>query len=293
MNTIFLGDDASPIRLTTIDIKLNGEKQTIVPVRTKFSLTPMSSTIKGIAIAIKDEDILPSTICFAKPDIFIEEGIELFQLDGHTLPSEMPSDAPQVLVYLDKADNVQLLGTRDLTAHTAVIVDCTSVADAYEKVARTAYLSQVPTKNEWLGLAATKDDALKIIFDFANEHGMAGTATQGYFGLDMKISLLQSQAIVKEKSIVLNRTKEQATRLLDAVVTAFGARNARQTRYIKAINWCINEYGFDLTISALQNVSLTEKLNIDSIGCDKKIQCLQGLMIEHIAQLKMKQESTN
>ena len=291
MDIKFVGDDESPIRLVTVDINLNGKPKTIVPVRTKFSLNPIAPKIEGIAIAIKDEDILPSTICFAKPDIFIAEGLDLIQLNGDALPADLPSDAPEVLVYLDKADNIQLLGTRDLTVHTAVIVNCTSVADAYDKVAKTAYLSQVPTKNEWLGLAATKDNTLNTILDFANKHGMAGTATQGYFGLDMKVSLLQSQAIVKTKTIELHRTTEQATRLLDAVVTAFGARNARQTRYIKAINWCINEYGFDLTISALQNVSLTEKIQIDSIGCDKKIQCLQGLMIEHIAQLKIKQES--
>lgn len=291
MNIIFIGDKESPTRLATVDIKINGKIKTIIPVRTKFSMNPLSPKVEGIAAAIKDDDILPSTICFTKPDIFLSEGIELLQLNGELLPTEMPSDAPEVLVYLDKADNIQLLGARDLTAHTAVIVECTSVADAYDKVAKTAYLSQVPTKNEWLGLAATKDNTLNTILNFANEHGMAGTATQGYFGLDMKVSLLQSQAIVKSKTIELQRTKEQATKLLDAVVTAFGARNAKQTRYIKAINWCINEYGYDLTISALHNVSLTEKIHIDSMGCDKKISCLQGLMIEHIAQLKMEQAS--
>lgn len=291
MQIIFVGDTESPIRLATVDIKINGKIKSIVPVRTKFSMNPIVSKVEGIAAAISDEDILPSTICFTKPDAFIKEGIELIQLTGEALPKDLPSDAPEVLVYLDKADNVQLLGVRDLTVHNSVIIDCIGVADAYDKVAKTAYLSQVPTKNEWLGLAATKDNTLNTILDFANKHGMAGTATQGYFGLDMKVSLLQSQAIVKTKAIELQRTEEQATTLLDAVVTAFGARNARQTRYVKAINWCINEYGFDLTISALRNVSLTEKIHIDSMGCDKKISCLQGLLIEHIAQLKIKQES--
>lgn len=289
MNTIFLGDEDSPIRFTTVDIKLNGETKTIVPVRTVFSLTPASTKINGVAIAIKDEDILPSTICFAKPDVFIAEGVELIQLNGDVLPADLPSDAPEVLVYLDKADNVQLLGSRDLTAHTAVVIDCTSVADAYDKVAKTAYLSQVPNKNEWLGLAATKDDALKVIHDFANRHGMSGTATQGYFGLDMNISLLQNQAIAESRHIELKRTAEQTSALLDAAVTAFGAKGAKQTRYIKALNWSINEYGFDLTLQAIQNVDLKEKLYIDKATCDNKINCLQGVIMEHILQLKGQQ----
>lgn len=289
MKTIFLGDDDSPIRFTTVDINLNGETKTIVPVRTVFSLTPASTKINGVAIAIKDEDILPSTICFAKPDVFIAEGVELIQLNGDVLPADLPSDAPEVLVYLDKADNVQLLGSRDLTAHTAVVIDCTSVADAYDKVAKTAYLSQVPNKNEWLGLAATKDDALKVIHDFANRHGMSGTATQGYFGLDMNISLLQNQAIAESRHIELKRTAEQTSALLDAAVTAFGAKGAKQTRYIKALNWSINEYGFDLTLQAIQNVDLKEKLYIDKATCDNKINCLQGVIMEHILQLKGQQ----
>lgn len=289
MKIQFMGDVNNPIRLCTIDIKLTGEIKTIVPVRTMFSLTPASTNVKGVAVAIKDEDILPSTICFAKPYIFLAEGVELIQLNGDVLPADLPSDAPEVLVYLDKADNVQLLGSRDLTAHTAVVVDCTSVADAYDRVAKTAYLSQVPTKNEWLGLAATKDDALKIIHDFANRHGMAGTTTQGYFGLDMKISLLQKQAIVQSKHIELKRTTEQASALLEAAVTAFGAKGAKQTRYIKALNWSINEYGFDITLQAIQNVSLTEKLHIDQATCDNKINCLQGVIMEHILQLKNQQ----
>lgn len=286
MKMIFIGDEVSPIRLCTVDIKLNGEIKQIVPVRTQFSQMPQASRIDGIINSINDEEILPTTICFAKLDIFKDEGIELMQLNGELLPSELPNDAPEVLVYLDKADNIQLLGSRDLTRHTAVIIDCKSVAEAYDKVAKSAYLSQVPNKNEWLGLAATKDDTLKVIHDFANKHGMSGTTVQGYFGLDMKVSLLQSNAIVQSKPIEIKRTEAQASALLDVVVSAFGARGAKQTRYIKAINWCINEYGFDLTVQALKNVSLTEKLNIDKATCENKINCLQGLMIEHIQQLR-------
>lgn len=286
MKILFIGDEEAPKRLCTVDIKLNGEIKQIVPVRTQFSQEPLSSRIDGIINAISDDDILPTTICFAKPDIFKAEGIELVQLNGDLLPSELPSDAPEVLVYLDKADNIQLLGSRDLTRHTAVIIDCESVAEAYDKVAKSAYLSQVPNKNEWLGLAATKDDTLKVIHDFANKHGMSGTTVQGYFGLDMKVSLLQSDAIVESKPIEIKRTEAQVSTLLDAVVSAFGARGAKQTRYIKAVNWCINEYGFDLTVQALKNVSLTEKLHIDKTTCENKINCLQGVMIEHIHQLK-------
>lgn len=49
------------------------------------------------------------------------------------------------MVYLDKADNVNLLGLTDEPLQ-AELVECDSVADAYHRVATTAYLSQCPSR---------------------------------------------------------------------------------------------------------------------------------------------------
>ena len=56
------------------------------------------------------------------------------------------------MVYLDKADNVNLLGLTDEPLQ-AELVECDSVSDAYRRVATTAYLSQCPSKDEWIGYA--------------------------------------------------------------------------------------------------------------------------------------------
>ncbi len=86
------------------------------------------------------------------------------------------------MVYLDKADNVNLLGLTDEPLQ-AELVECDSVADAYHRVATTAYLSQCPSKDEWIGYAGivTGDELFLNIRKFGIMYSMSGTAVQGYF----------------------------------------------------------------------------------------------------------------
>lgn len=51
---------------------------------------------------------------------------------------------------------------------------------------------------------------------------------------------------------------------MKATVQAFGVKAAKQTRYIKAINYGISEYGFDTVCDVLNSIEATEKLRIGS-----------------------------
>ena len=75
---------------------------------------------------------------------------------------------------------------------------------------------------------------------------------------------------------------------MKATVQAFGAKSAKQTRYIKAINYCISLYSFDLVCQALNNIGATEKLQLEASKCEDKIQCLQGILMEQLAKLNNK-----
>ena len=102
----------------------------------------------------------------------------------------------------------------------AEIVECDSVADAYQRVATTAYLSQCPSKDDWIGFAGivSKDKLLLQIKKFSNSFGMNGTAAQGYFGLDTTTSLMQSKAILASALLPKgeHRTYSQAEILMKA-----------------------------------------------------------------------------
>ena len=72
---------------------------------------------------------------------------------------------------------------------------------------------------------------------------------------------------------------------MKATVQAFGAKAAKQTRYIKAINYCISEYGFEIVCEALNGIEADEKIKLDAAKCEDKVQCLQGIIIEQVISL--------
>ena len=197
------------------------------------------------------------------------------------------------MVYLDKADNVNLLGLTDEPLQ-AELVECDSVSDAYRRVATTAYLSQCPSKDEWIGYAGivTGDELFLNIRKFGIMYSMSGTAVQGYFGISTTVSLLQSKALAMSSSLFKEeyRTYAQAEQLMKATVQAFGVKAAKQTRYIKAINYCISEYDFNMVCNVLNSIEATEKLRIEAAKCEDKISCIQRLIIERVIKMRNAQQ---
>ena len=86
------------------------------------------------------------------------------------------------------------------------------------------------------------------------------------------------------------RTYAQAEQLMKATVQAFGVKAAKQTRYIKAINYGISEYGFDTVCDVLNSIEATEKLRIEAAKCEDKISCIQHLIIERVIEMRNAQQ---
>lgn len=289
MTILNMGTDTAPKWFAVATVSINGKEQEIIPAFTEYSIQRKDFSKDKIYEKIDKSKILPTVFCFAKPDIFIKENVRLFDYSGREL-TDVPNESPQIMVYLDKADNINLLDL-DIPLK-AELIDCESVADAYHHVATTAYLSQCPSKDDWIGLAGivSKDQLLLEIRRFGNSFGMNGTTAQGYFGLSTTTSFLQSKAISTSPLLPKGdfRTYQQAEILMKATVQAFGAKAAKQTRYIKAINYCISLYSFTLVCQALNNIGATEKLQLDASKCEDKVQCLQNILIEQLARLTYK-----
>ena len=96
-----------------------------------------------------------------------------------------------------------LLARFDGWATASWISGSDSVADAYRRVATTAYFSQCPSKDEWIGYAGivTGDELLLNIRSFGEKYSISGTAVQGYFGISTTVSLLQSKALAMSSSL--------------------------------------------------------------------------------------------
>lgn len=268
----------------TIEIKLNGKQQKIIPVKTEFSMSSQAKAKDEILTGIKADMLLPTVMCFCKPEIFISANKPLFTLDGRQIPSDF-NPKEKMLVYLDKADNVQLLTRSDAEPFISTIVNCKSVEDAIAKISASAYVSQIPTKNDWTGYAGAKDMIAAAIKRFADKYHIQGTVAQAYFGVNVKGSVLQNIAIFGTQQISGARTEEQATTLLEAVAQAFGAKCAGQTRYLKGVNFSINKYGFAIVVKALNNIGGKEKLQVAAASCEDKASCLQDLLTNQITEL--------
>lgn len=143
MKHVNLGTATAPKWFAVATVSINGKEQKIIPAFTEYSIQRKDFSKDKIYEKIDKSKILPTVFCFAKPDIFIKENVRLFDYSGREL-TDVPNEAPQIMVYLDKADNINLLDL-DIPLK-AELIDCESVADAYHHVATTAYLSQCPSK---------------------------------------------------------------------------------------------------------------------------------------------------
>lgn len=271
--------DGSTFWYQTIEIELGGIQQTIIPARTRFSIESHAKAKDEILSKIDYGKVLSTTFSFCDSELFISAGEPLFSLSGHKIPSDFKSDY-KVYVFLDKADNIQLLGKIDV--HHSEIVACSSVEDAMKRVSTSFYVSQVPNQKEWLGLAGANDTTIASIHSFAARYRISGTAAQSYFGVMEKTSVLQNIAIFGNQVITGARTKIEATKLYKGVVQAFGTKCAGQTRYIKGINFCVKQYGLETVVSALSSIGADEKLQVDAASCEDKASCLQTLLIHQI-----------
>ena len=239
MKCLNFGSEEAPKWYFATTILINGEELEIIPAFTDYSLKHKNFEKDKVFKAIDKSKLLPTVFCFCDAKPFYAENVPLYDYVGSKIEN-LPDNAPAVMVYLDKADNVNLLGLTDEPLQ-AELVEYDSVSDAYRRVATTAYLSQCPSKDEWIGYAGivTGDELFLNIRKFGIMYSMSGTAVQGYFGISTTVSLLQSKALAMSSSLFKEeyRTYAQAEQLMKATVQAFGVKAAKQTRYIKAINY--------------------------------------------------------
>ena len=259
MKCLNFGSEEAPKWYFATTILINGEELEIIPAFTDYSLKHKNFEKDKVFKAIDKSKLLPTVFCFCDAKPFYAENVPLYDYVGSKIEN-LPDNAPAVMVYLDKADNVNLLGLTDEPLQ-AELVECDSVADAYRRVATTAYFSQCPSKDEWIGYAGivTGDELFLNIRKFGIMYSMSGTAVQGYFGISTTVSLLQSKALAMSSSLFKEeyRTYAQAEQLMKATVQAFGVKAAKQTRYIKAINYCISQYDFDTVCNVLNSIEAT------------------------------------
>lgn len=270
------------VALATVDVLINGEQKEIIPAFTKFSIKRKDCQKNKILENIDKKKILPTPFAFTGSKPFRDENVILLDYNGVEIPAELDGNA---LVYLDDPKTINLFELLEEPL-TSIMVECESVAEAYSLVATTFALSQLPAKDEWIGLGAatTQENVLSQILQFAKDKKMNGTAAQAYFGLSYRISSLQKAAITMVTPLedMKFRSLDEATALFQATENAFGTRYAIQTRYVKALNTSIKFYTLNEVIEALNAMDEVTKKAIINAPCEEKRQFIQNFITKQV-----------
>lgn len=269
------------IALAVTNVSINGEVKEVIPAFTKYSIRrrDLSKTMESV----DKTKVLPTVFGFTSSSIFRAENVQLLDFNGNEIPAELDE---HVLVYLDKADNLNLFEclTEPLTAQ---LVECENVADAYNRVSTSFVLSQLPQKDDWVGLceATTSDNVLSQIREFANTHKVNGTVAQAYFGLRYTIAELKRSAVSKTSPLgddTTFRSKEEAERLYSVAAEYLTARAAKQTRIARALNTSAKKYTVDDVVSALKDIKLNDQKAILEATCDEKESAVTSYIAEYM-----------
>lgn len=271
------------VKFAAVTVSINGEQKDIIPAFTKYSINRKDLSKNKILENIDKNKILPTLFAFTGTKPFRDDNIVLFDYNGVEIPQELDEN---VLVSLDKPDTINLFGVLD-APFNSVMVECDTVAEAYSRVATTFAISQMPKKDEWIGLgiATTKDNVLSQILQFANDNKMNGTTAQVYFGLSYNISSLKKAAITMASPLedAKFRSKEEATKLFQAVEKALGTRCAVLTKYVKALNMSINRYSLNEVVEVLSEFDKDLKQSILDAQSNERSQLIQAILSEKIA----------
>ncbi|MEL5892337.1 hypothetical protein AAE250_02390 [Bacteroides sp. GD17] len=287
-----LKTEENPLFVMTVTIMADGKEQEIIPVFSEFSMGRKSFGNDSIHNALDRSKILPTVFSFVDVKTLEGEQYPLFDYAGNQIPDDFDCEIP-LMLYLDKADNFQLLGEVEEPLNAVIVDECKSFADAYQRVATSAYYSRTPNKIEWLGWGGivTNDDILIAIRGFCNLYKVSGTVAQKYFGIQVSNSLLHAKALgINDSLITPKRTPTQAVALYKAAVEAFGVKIAGQGYSVNAINYCINNSSYGLVLAALAEIKAEEKLQLEHTKCGEKTACIQALMLEVIRTLKEEAE---
>ena len=109
--------------------KLERRRTGNLPAFTDYSLKRKNFEKDKVFKAIDKSKLLPTVVCFCDAKPFYAENVPLYDYVGNKIKN-LPDNAPAVMVYLDKADNVNLLGLTDEPLQ-AELVECDSVSEGF------------------------------------------------------------------------------------------------------------------------------------------------------------------
>lgn len=224
---------------------------------------------------------------FATPEVFWNEGLNLFDRNGNAIPK----DTPNVLVVCDMADTYWRVFLDDILTNVQ-IHQFESVQEYAQVVGNSVLLSRGLSNVEKVGYAAlaTGNEAYREVFEFAKRNNVPMNTAQLYLDLQLKPVATQLMLLGKEPKTVptLGRTPDFAQALFEQNEKTFNRGGATKRYAIRVENTILNnqKYSFDELMEALKTIPADEVATTELQGCAEKELCIMETLTSWMIQLQ-------
>ena len=233
--------------------------------------------------------MLSTTYHFTKPELFWQEGYDLFDENNNLIEK----GTPDVLVFIQKSDNYWRIGIEERLERTE-LVEFSTVQEYAQVVASTNLYSRGMTDTERVGVAAlaTGNKAYMAVYEFAKENKLNLTAAKMYMDVSMTKTQILEMSIgnVPEVAPKMGRTKKQAAELLRQAESIFG-ENARRRYVIRPVNTLGHqpEYGREMILKALKDITKDDALKVDIASPDARETMVTSLLTKYLEKYRQKE----
>ena len=267
-------DAPNPTKVKAI---INGKTVEITPAYTRYS---MQQKVNENLLKIANPELrLPVIFNFAKPDIFWNEGIDLFDSEGYPISP----NTPNTYVFCDTADTFWRVSI-EKCLDNVIIHDFASVEEYANAVGNTMLYSRGLNNVEKIGYAAlaTGDQATKAVYDFAKTNNVPISIAQLYLDVTLKPTTVQTMLLGKkpELSPVLGRQPEEAQTLYEQMARTFTKGSAKKRYAIRVVNSLMKTQGYNMAsiMDCLQEIPAHQVAMAELEGCDTKEACIAGVL---------------
>ena len=224
---------------------------------------------------------------FATPDVFWNEGVNLFDRNGNAIPK----DTPHVLVACDMADTYWRIFLDDVLTNVQ-IHQFESVQEYAQVIGNSVLLSRGLSNVEKVGYAAlaTGNEAYREVFSFAKRNNVPMNTAQLYLDLQLKPVTTNLMLLGKEPKTVptLGRTPDFAQALYEQNEKTFSRGGATKRYAIRVENNILKnqKYSFDELMEALKTIPADEIAMTELQGCAEKELCIMETLSSWMIQLQ-------
>ena len=267
---------------------IDGVERVITVAHTKYSMEQPKDK-NELSKNLDPSKMLSTTYHFTKPELFWQEGYDLFDENNNLIKK----GTPDVLVFIQNSDNYWRIGIEERLERTE-LVEFSTVQEYAQVVASTNLYSRGMTDTERVGVAAlaTGNKAYMAVYEFAKENKLNLTAAKMYMDVSMTKTQILEMSIgnVPEVAPKMGRTKKQAAELLRQAESIFG-ENARRRYVIRPVNTLGHqpEYGREMILKALKDITKDDALKVDIASPDARETMVTSLLTKYLEKYRQKE----